>query len=86
MNNPDLSQKSSSMAGLRLEDLANATPVPCYWMDLNHVVLGANPPALEAFGSSGCPEKFIGRKLNHIYPKTIAADLMESQRQVIMGT
>jgi PAS domain S-box-containing protein len=83
MNNLDLSQKSSTTASLRLEDLANATPVPCYWMDLNHVVLGANSSALEAFASSACSEKFIGQKLDHIYPQAMATELIESQGQAI---
>jgi PAS domain S-box-containing protein len=83
MNNPDLSQKLSTRASLKLEDLANATPVPCYWMDLNHVVLGANTSALEDFGSSDSPEKLIGQKLDHIYPQAMAAELVENQRQTI---
>jgi signal transduction histidine kinase len=83
MNNPGLVQKSPAMASLRLEDLANATPAPCFWMDLNHVVLGVNLLALEAFGSSDCSEEFIGQKLDHIYPQAMATELVENQRRAI---
>jgi PAS domain S-box-containing protein len=83
MNSPDFSKKSSAIFSVQLEALANATPAPCFWMDLNHVVLGANTLALEVFGSSDSPEKFIGQKLDHIYPQAMAAELVENQCQVI---
>jgi PAS domain S-box-containing protein len=83
MNSPDFFKKSSAIVSVQLEALANATPAPCFWMDLNHVVLGANSPALKAFGNGDSPEKFIGHKLDHIYPQAMATELIESQRQVI---
>jgi signal transduction histidine kinase/CheY-like chemotaxis protein len=67
----------------KLKEIGSVIPVPFYWGDLNHVILGINSVGLKEIGANNSPEKFIGRIAYDVYPREFADQMVRNQRKVI---
>ncbi len=66
-----------------LKNIAETIPVPFYWVDLNHRILGVNNLAMKTMGLTCDMNKIIGKTSHDVYSKAIADGIVNNQNKVI---
>ena len=66
----------------KLEAIAEILPIPLYWVNTAHVVLGVNKLTVQGMGAS-CLNEVLGKTPYDLYPEDLAKHIVEHNEKVI---